>query len=219
MKNIKCVLLDMDGVMLDSEKGAFELLGKTLSTMGVQLPIEELLKFVGRSSLDIASELIETYQLHMTIEEFQMENRKTGNYYVDSETLKPTKDLREFLEYLKLRKIWTAVVSSTRSGNVLTVLNRMQMLKYFDVVICGDMLTEVKPAPEGYLEAAKLLGVKPESCIVIEDSPIGICAGKHAGMFVVAYKGMETKQDTAMADIEINSFRELMNLERLEMQL
>ena len=105
-----------------------------------------------------------------------------------------------------------AVVSSTSTVGVITALNRMNLLKYFDAVVCSDMLGgRTKPAPDGYRKAAEFLGEKPEDCIVIEDSPFGIQAGKSAGMFVVGLKASEHKQDTSKADIEVSDYIELMN--------
>lgn len=210
MKKIKGVLFDMDGVILDSERGAFSLLQKTLRYMGVVVTAEELLEYVGRHTTDIAESLIQRFNLKMTAEEFQAKNRKTGNYYADSE-LTPMEGLVDLLIYLKAQGVKTGVVSSTRSPNVLTALNRMHLLTYFDVLVCGDMVTEVKPSPEGYLKAVALLGVEKEGCLIIEDSPIGIQAGKNAYITVIGYKGTEIKQDTSQADIEVHSFAEIRN--------
>lgn len=54
------------------------------------------------------------------------------------------------------------------------------------VLVCGDELARGKPDPEGYLKAAALLGVAPERCLVVEDAPAGVEAGRRAGMQVVA---------------------------------
>jgi mannitol-1-/sugar-/sorbitol-6-phosphatase len=55
-----------------------------------------------------------------------------------------------------------------------------------EVLISGDDVTKGKPDPEGFLKAASHLGVRPERCIVVEDSPTGILAGRRAGMNIVA---------------------------------
>lgn len=207
---VKCVCFDMDGVLLDSEVGAFEIMRKTLARLNVNLDIEELLKYIGKTSMQIANELVSKYNMSLTGEQLREKCRETGNFYADSDDVVPMPGLVEFLEALRRDNIKTAVVSSTSSKSVITALNRMALVKYFDVIICGDMVKTPKPAPEGYLKAAELIGVAPEECLVIEDSPHGINAGLAAGMTVVGYSGSQIRQDTSKAAIQAASFTELL---------
>lgn len=200
----------MDGVLLDSEVGAFEIMRKTLSRLNVELDIEELLKYIGKTSAQIANELVAKYNMGITGEQLRDKYRETGNFYADSDDVVPMPGLVKFLEVLRMDGVKTAVVSSTSSKNVITALNRMGIVKYFDAVICGDMVTNPKPDPEGYLKAAKLVDVLPNDCLVIEDSPHGINAGIAAGMTVVGFSGSEIKQDISCAAMKAASFDELL---------
>lgn len=208
---MKCVLFDFDGVIIDSEIGAFEHFRKSLKRTGIDITLDELLKYIGKSSLEITTELFNKNNINRDPQEFLVERRNSGSYYEVSELL-IMPGLIEFLETLKSKNIKMAVVSSTSSRSVVTALNRLSLLKYFDAIICGDMVKETKPSPEGYLKAAKLLNANPDDCIVIEDSPIGIQAGKNAGMKVIGFTGSTHVQDTSNADIEVKSFTELMDL-------
>ena len=209
---VKCVCFDMDGVLLDSEVGAFEVMRKALARLNVHLDIEELLKYIGKTSMQIANELVEKYNMGMTGAQLRGKYRETGNFYADSDDVVPMPGLIDFLEALRRDNIKTAVVSSTSSQSVITALNRMGIVKYFDAVICGDMVKTPKPAPEGYLKAAELVGAAPNECLVIEDSPHGINAGLAAGMTVVGYSGSQIKQDTSKAAIQAASFDELLRM-------
>ena len=200
----------MDGVLLDSEVGAFEIMRKTLSRLNVELDIEELLKYIGKTSAQIANELVAKYNMGITGEQLRDKYRETGNFYADSDDVVPMPGLVKFLEVLRMDGVKTAVVSSTSSKNVITALNRMGIVKYFDAVICGDMVTNPKPDPEGYLKAAKLVDVLPNDCLVIEDSPHGISAGIAAGMTVVGFSGSEIQQDISRAAMKAASFDELL---------
>lgn len=200
----------MDGVLLDSEVGAFEIMRKTLSRLNVELDIEELLKYIGKTSAQIANELVAKYNMGITGEQLRDKYRETGNFYADSDDVVPMPGLVKFLEVLRMDGVKTAVVSSTSSKNVITALNRMGIVKYFDAVICGDMVTNPKPDPEGYLKAAKLVDVLPNDCLVIEDSPHGISAGIAAGMTVVGFSGSEIQQDISCAAMKAASFDELL---------
>jgi beta-phosphoglucomutase len=207
---MKCILFDFDGVIIDSEIGAFDHFRKSLKRKGINITLDELLKYTGKRSLEITTELFKKNNIAQDPQEFLKENRNYGSYYEVSE-LQIMPGLIDFLELLSGRSIKTAVVSSTSSRSVVTALNRLSLVKYLDAIICGDMVKSPKPSPEGYLKASKFLNAKPVECIVIEDSPIGIQAGKNAGMKVIGFKGSTHKQDTSTADFEFKSYKELMD--------
>lgn len=204
----KYVLFDMDGVLLDSEAGSFGFMREILSKRGIHIEMDALLGKIGKTSRQVAEELIAEYHIMETAEEFLEKNRKLGNYYADSRQLTVMPCLYEFLELLKSRGIGMAVVSSTRSMSVLTALNRVSLIPYMDAVVCGDMVKRPKPDPESYLKAAKWLDAAPGECVVFEDSPIGIQAARNAGMRVVGFGGSELKQDTSEADFEFATYAE-----------
>ena len=78
------------------------------------------------------------------------------------------------------------------------------MRSYFDVIVDGHQVNKPKPAPDIYLKAAELLNVKPTNCIVLEDSPTGIEAGRAAGMRLI---GVETTPATFQSvDLHIQDF-------------
>lgn len=213
---MKCVIFDMDGVLLDSEPLAFEEFRKSLELIGIKEPIEDLLQYVGDTSLAAAEGVLKKHHTKMSAEEFLKFHRTRGSFYEVSDKVKPMKGLVEFLQYLADRGVQMAVVSSSRCVSVITALNRMKILKYFDTVVTFDMISEPKPSPQGYLKARDLLEASNEQCLIIEDSPIGIRAAKNAGMRVVGYKGSVYRQDTSEADMEAGSFSELRRSRFLE---
>jgi len=95
--------------------------------------------------------------------------------------------LLEFLE--RHRGEPMAIGSNAEPENIEFVLERFGLRPYFPVAVNGMQVARPKPFPDIYLEAAKRLGVKPRNCIVFEDSPTGVEAGRAAGMRVV---GVET---------------------------
>jgi len=206
---MRSVLFDMDGVLLDSEIPAFDMLRESLAAFGVQISLEELLTYIGNSTRMIAENVLKKYSPEDNTDEFLSFHASRGSFYATSDKVRPMEGLEEFLLYLKHSNIQTAVVSSTRSVSVLNALNRMNILKYFDIVIGGDMLAHTKPDPEGYNRARRLLGSAIEECLVIEDSPTGIKAAKNAGLKVIGYKGSAYQQDTSGADAEFESYEGL----------
>ena len=207
---MKYALFDMDGVLLDSERGSFAIVQNSLEQIGISEPVDDLMeRYVGMTPRAIGEDIIRRHRKNIPVEDFLSIHLNRGSYYEVCEDLRPTEGLVDFLEFLRERKVRMAVVSSTPSRNVLIALNRMKILSYFEAVVCGDTLSTSKPSPEGYLKAAEYLGAEPSECMVIEDSKAGVQAGKNAGMFVAAYKETSPGQDTSGADLEVFSFREL----------
>lgn len=97
----------------------------------------------------------------------------------------------------------TAMVTSSNKDYVDFVLEHTGIAEYFELFITGDQVSKGKPDPEGYLTAAKQLGVKPDSCIVFEDAPNGVEAGKNAGMKVVAVPSPYVKGDTVFNTVDL----------------
>ncbi len=98
----------------------------------------------------------------------------------------PVKDgLYDLLEYLKREKIPCAVASSTSRKNVLHYCDETKVTGYFQKIICGDMVEKSKPDPQIYLTAAREIGMAPEHCMALEDSPNGCLSARRAGMKTV----------------------------------
>ena len=93
-------------------------------------------------------------------------------------------------------------------------LTSLKVKEYFDAVVTACEVAHGKPEPDIYLEVAKRLGVQPENCLVFEDIPAGIMAGKAAGMPVIAMEDdfsadlMDEKRE--LADAVISDYRELL---------
>jgi len=99
-----------------------------------------------------------------------------------------------------------AVASNAEPANVDMVLDGAGLRSRFRVVVDGQQVDRPKPFPDVYLRAATLLGVNPRKCIVFEDSPTGVEAGRSAGMRVV---GVQTHSaDLRDVDLSIRDFED-----------
>jgi len=87
---------------------------------------------------------------------------------------------------LRERGVPVAVASSSPRERLHRTLGRAGLLDAFDVTVAGDEVSHGKPAPDMFLLAAARLGVEPRACVVIEDSPPGVQAGRAAGMVTLA---------------------------------
>lgn len=110
--------------------------------------------------------------------------------------------LIEFLE--RYQSVPKAIGSNAEPANIDFVLDRLGLRKHFTVIVDGHQVSRPKPFPDIYLKAAELLRVKPENCIVFEDSPTGVEAGLAAGMRVV---GVETTPTEFVGvDVHVKDF-------------
>ena len=118
-----------------------------------------------------------------------------------------------FLKALKAHHIKTGIATSNGRELADAVLNALGIAGYFDTVTVGCEVAAGKPAPDIYLETARRLQVNPEECVVFEDIPAGILAGKRAGMTVFAVEDEFSKELRAekesLADYFIEDFLQL----------
>lgn len=103
----------------------------------------------------------------------------------------------------------TGVCSGSVRDTVVTMLEHAGLRHHMKQVVCADDVSRNKPDPEGYLKCAGLLGVEPARCLVVEDTPTGVKAGKAAGMFVVGVCHTVKAEALGAADLVLGSIAEL----------
>lgn len=204
----KYFLFDFDGVIADTEGSNNQYLAKTMKAFGIDMTEEDKTMLIGRNNRKHIEYMFERSKISYDREKFLEARKLAGNSYQDG-NIRPYPGVKEFIIGLRSKGIRTALVTSTSAYLILSALNTMGMTTLFDVIICGDMVDESKPEPKIYLKAMDYLGADPRECIVIEDSPIGITAGKRAGARVIGLKLSEIDQDTSEADVIVYSYDEL----------
>ena len=135
----------------------------------------------------------------------------TLHLYQTQVELKP--GAKEFLEFLKQEQILMGIATSNAKELALAALDALQIWEYFSSVRTGCEVKKGKPAPDVYLKVAEDLGVQPEECLVFEDVPKGIEAGRNAGMTVCAvddaFSASDEKEKKEKADYFIRSYDEI----------
>lgn len=94
----------------------------------------------------------------------------------------------------------------------MLLLNKLEIIQYFDAIVDGNMIEKAKPNPEVFLKGAELLNVRPCECVVFEDAYSGVEAAKNGGMYCI---GVGSPEVLSKADFCIRTFME-MNVERLK---
>lgn len=127
----------------------------------------------------------------------------------------PKKGVKEFLEALRARGIKTGIATSNSREMVTDTIKALGMDGLFDSVRSACEVAAGKPSPDVYLLVAEDLQVKPENCLIFEDVPMGILAGKNAGMKTCAVEDEFSKEQAAkkreLADYYIQDYDDIIN--------
>jgi beta-phosphoglucomutase len=184
---IEGIIFDLDGVITDTAIHHYHSWKKIAAGFGLELShaMNEQLKGVSRKeSLD---KIAGWANVSLTEQEkVQLLEEKNTHYLQLIAGLSATDILpgiTDFLEGMKSQGLRAAVGSSSK--NAIFILEKLHLLNDFQEIVDGNMVKNTKPDPEVFLNAAQLLGLTPQQCVVIEDAPAGVIAGKRAGMKVV----------------------------------
>ncbi len=183
---IQAYLFDMDGTFLDTEPLWAQAMAALVCENGGSCTKEEMLKIVfGRSWRDIYVEMMEMAPglVKRPIEESALRAREHFNRLAESESI--VIEASAALLRRLAREKPVAVVSGSPHDDVeegVKLINADGLVRF---VLGAEDYARGKPAPDGFLKAAELLGVEPGACVVFEDSPAGVAAARAAGMLCV----------------------------------
>jgi HAD superfamily hydrolase (TIGR01509 family) len=182
---IKAVIFDMDGVMTDSEHLINQAAISGLREDGIEPEPSDFLPFTGMGEDHYIGGVARKHGLTFAPE---MKTRVYEIYFgLISGRLKAFPGVHDLLAKLKACQVRLAVASCADRVKIEANLNAIEVeLDWFDMIVAGDDVLNMKPAPDIYLAAAERLDVAPQSCCVIEDSINGIRAANAAGMQCVA---------------------------------
>lgn len=210
-KHLKCVIFDMDGVIIDSEEIHKKAYYETFISMGVEVSDDLYKTLTGSSTINVFQKLVAHFNLNVNPEYLVLEKRKRYvNFFENDPTLHLVKGVEEFIRHCFNKGLTLVLASSSAMVNIDRVFNRFNLNSYFTAKISGADLKTSKPHPEIFEKAAVLGKSEKKHCIVIEDSDNGIQSAKDAGIIVVGYKNPTAKNQLLRnADFVINSFDEL----------
>lgn len=179
------VILDMDGLMFDTEQLAREGWQQAASDFGYTLPDDVYIQIVGRTVPDAREILRSELGADFPFAEARACRVRYVEDYIAQHGIPLKAGLLTLLQHLDALGVRKAVASSTERASVLHKLALAGLLDAFDAIVCGDETENGKPAPDIFLAAARRLGVPPEECVVVEDSEPGIRAAHAAGMLAI----------------------------------
>ncbi len=189
-ETIRAVIFDMDGVIFDSERATFDewkALAERYGLRDIEVPYRLCIGVNNQRTREI---MLDFYGQDFPYEAYAKEASVSYHAKYDGGRLPMKPGVRDLLEALKAKGLFVALASSTRSATVRQQLSDAELLQYFDRVVCGDMVTRSKPAPDIFLAAIEDTDLEPAACAVIEDSFNGIRAASAAGMIPVMVPDM-----------------------------
>lgn len=193
------VVFDNDGVLVDSERLANTILAELLTEAGLPYTLDEAVRdFMGGSMVSMRTKA--EAQLGTALPA-DLEDRYHSRLFDGFAQLQPVPGVEAVLDALDAAGAPYCVASSGTHQRIRTALTAVGFWSRFEGrVFSAEDVTHGKPAPDLFLHAAAAMDTKPDACVVIEDSPLGVAAANAAGMTVFAYAAMTPMDRLASAD-------------------
>lgn len=192
MPEIKAVVFDMDGVLIDAKDWHYEALNRALALFGYAISrIDHLTTFDGLPTRRKLEMLSLERGLPRGLHGFLNELKQLYTTELIHLRCKPTFAHEFALSKLKGAGYRLAVASNSVRATVELMMDRSELRPYLDLMVSNQDVTRPKPDPEMYRAAASGLQLRPAECLVVEDNPHGIQAAEAAGCPVMVVQGVE----------------------------
>jgi beta-phosphoglucomutase len=179
---IKAIIFDMDGLMLDTEP-LYKVAWQAASAeLGYVLDDSLYARLVGRPTRDCEREVVRQFGSAFPLDRFRVRWPERWQAEVAAKGIRQKAGLLPFLAFLDKQRLPMAVATSSEADYAAFSLRHAGLEGRFEVIVTGDEVARGKPAPDIYLEAARRLQVPPAACVALEDSDAGTLAASRAGM-------------------------------------
>ena len=183
----RAVIFDMDGVLVDGEPLHFAAARDVLAGFGAELTWETYTDWIGETFDTIWPDIQRRFALPVERGEYERAfGPRVQEQYERHAVAMP--GARDLLGRLRDAGVPLGLATSTKRPRVDIALARLDFARFLTVTVCGDEVSRGKPDPEIYLTAARRLGVPPERCLVLEDSPAGVASARAAGMRAIGVR-------------------------------
>lgn len=214
----KEAIFDLDGVIVDSEPIYMKVENGVYKMIGINVPLEKHMKFVGATGEYMWSHLVKEYNLSYSVEELCDIVKKNYYHFITHNVngVIPIKGVSEFIKDLYDNGIELSVASSSPLNVIEYVIQKLNLDKYFKEIITGDYVEKSKPEPDVFLYALRKVNKEANECVIVEDSHNGVLAANRAGIKVIGFRNPNSgNQDLSSADMIIDSFNDI-NYEKVK---
>ena len=218
---IKGVIFDMDGLMFHTEWLSTVMWEKVGAEMGVCVDKEFVDQCRGKNSNDIRKIFFDAFGEDFDYDSARAKRHQYMREYMENNGVPKKPGLVELLTFLKENRIGIALATSTGRQMAKRMLELAEVYEYIDAFAFGDEVVRSKPEPEIFIKAAHALGLRPEDCLVLEDSGPGVIAGKAAGGYVIHIPDMMVLPDDIKEGItkEVESLHDVITWVKKENKL
>jgi phosphoglycolate phosphatase len=203
-------MFDLDGTLVDTSKDITNAVNYAINSYGLKtLIVEDTIKIMGEGLTRLIEKILGNEKSQWRDEVIKRFLDYYSGHLVDYSSVYP--HVRETLE--KLNGYKKAVISNKRQNLSARLLDKLRLLKYFDLVIGSDTTSERKPSPVPVIHVLTRLGIYPDESVIVGDSNYDIEAGKRAGIETVAVTyGYRERQYLKEADYVIDDFNDLLTV-------
>lgn len=184
---VKAILFDMDGVLIDAKDWHYEALNKALGLFGIEISrYDHLHTFDGLPTKVKLKMLSEQYYLPEQLHSFVNQMKQQYTAQMIHEKCHPMFHHEYALSKLHNDGYKIAVCSNSIRSTIELMMEKAMLTNYLDLIVSNEDVKKAKPDPEMYQTAIAKFGLEPNECIVVEDNPNGIAAGRASGASVLA---------------------------------
>jgi beta-phosphoglucomutase len=206
--NKKGFIFDLDGVIVDTAKYHFLAWKRLAKSLDIDFTEEENEQLKGVSRVKSLEKILSWGNKTISKEQFtelmSKKNEEYLSYIADMGSDEILPDVPRVLNTLIAKQQPISLGSASKNARI--ILDRVDLKKHFDAIVDGNDVSKAKPDPEVFLIAAKLLNMKPEDCIVFEDSVAGVEAANTANMISI---GIGSKDVLGHAQYVFKDFKEI----------
>lgn len=208
-EDLKLLIFDMDGVILDSEPLHENARQMIFRRFGI-VPDETFPDPVGNSSSGFWREVIKKCGIEGEPYALEKEQYRLVAQQIEENQISPSEGLEELLHWAKAHEIRIGLASSSTRVLVDDTLRLLRIEKFFDYTVSGDEVPVKKPAPDVYQRVLEMAGVRAGNAAAVEDTHTGMQAAKSAGLYCYGYRNLSSgEQDMEAADKVIEKLTEI----------
>lgn len=193
--SVKGVLFDMDGVVLDTERLYARFWMEAAQALGYPMTYEQALGMRSLSGPMGQAKLESYFGPGVSRAVIRDKRVELMDAFVSQHGVEPKPGIFELLDFLEEKGIPAAITTSSPRERVERYLRPLGLLERFDKICTGYEVKQGKPAPDIYIYGAQCLGLRPEECLAIEDSPAGVESAFRAGCMAVLVPDLDGSDD------------------------
>lgn len=211
---IKGVIFDHDGTLVDSERFHYRIWSALLASYGINFPERDYIEqHSGVPTYDNAVRLVSDYSLQKSAEELCREKELLTDKHFSRHGTSLMPDVEACLTHCHKLTLKLAIATGASASTIAHSIEKRVFYPLFSAVVTRDDVKHPKPAPDVYALASRKLGLKPDQCLAVEDSPTGIASAKAAGITCIAIPNSYSRhQDLSQADYHVENLSALMPL-------